>query len=516
MHKKRWWLFILIFALFFMGSLKTMEVWAGESVDTLSAEDLAGRTAGVMVGTPQDDIIGKSINDVQFLFYNAYTDMILALEEKKIDFFTASTVAFGLIKDSHPDLIALENISLKDIDTGAVFAMNSTGESLKKEYDQYLSEIEENGKLNEIGDYWKTSYEKEPVEIPTEGSKGRIRIAANSTAEPYAYILNGEPAGMDIDVAADFCRSRGYAMEITMVDPSGSIPGVVAGKFDMAVGQITYTEERAETVLYSELYDHQQMVPIANRKNLKVFGIENEDDSQKEETNFIDKIVESFQKTFIREERWKLIVKGLINTILLTVLSAFFGTLLGFGIFSLKRKGGKSLLIFVDWYIKILQGLPMVLLLMILYYVVFGNSNFPAFWVALLGFALNFSAYVAVVIESGVESIDRGQNEAALALGYTQRQAFHLFILPQAILRTLPVYRGQLVSLLKGTAVVGYIAIEDLTKISDIIRSRTYEAFFPLIVTAILYFFLSWLIGIAIEHTGDFMDPRKKKMKKED
>ena len=134
---------------------------------------------------------------------------------------------------------------------------------------------------------------------------------------------------------------------------------------------------------------------------------------------------------------------------------------------------------------------------MILYYVVFGRSGMDAIWVAVIGFALNFAAYGSEIMRSGINSVDAGQREAALALGYSERQAFYDFIFPQAAVRFLPVLRGEIVSLLKSTSVVGYIAIQDLTKMSDIIRSRTYEAFFPLIATALIYFALSWLITLA-------------------
>ena len=162
-------------------------------------------------------------------------------------------------------------------------------------------------------------------------------------------------------------------------------------------------------------------------------------------------------------------------------------------------------------YVKLLQGTPMVVLLMILYYVVFGKSGLASMWVAVIGFSLNFAAYVSEILRSGIESIDGGQREAALALGYSENQAFFKFIFPQAAVRQIPVYRGEIISLLKNTSIVGYIAIQDLTKMSDIIRSRTYEAFFPLIVTAVIYFILAWIIALVLKLVLKRLDPRMKK-----
>lgn len=153
----------------------------------------------------------------------------------------------------------------------------------------------------------------------------------------------------------------------------------------------------------------------------------------------------------------------------------------------------------------------MVVLLMILYYVIFGRSGIEAVWVAVTGFSLNFAAYTSEILRSGIESVDGGQREAALALGFTENQSFFRFIFPQAVLRQLPVYRSEIISLLKNTSVVGYIAIQDLTKMSDIIRSRTYEAFFPLIVTAVIYFILAWIITLILRSVLRHIDPRAKK-----
>ena len=113
-----------------------------------------------------------------------------------------------------------------------------------------------------------------------------------------------------------------------------------------------------------------------------------------------------------------------------------------------------------------------------------------------------------------IESVDKGQNEAALALGYTKRQSFFKVVFPQAAKHFLPVIKGEFVSLVKMTSIVGYITIQDLTKASDIIRSRTYEAFFPLIVTAIIYFVISWLLTIVLGRIEIRLDPKKRSKKR--
>ena len=193
------------------------------------------------------------------------------------------------------------------------------------------------------------------------------------------------------------------------------------------------------------------------------------------------------------------------------MLSALFGSMLAFLVCMFRRTGSRLAVIISNIYVKLLQGTPIVVLLMILYYVVLGRSGLEAVWVAVIGFTLNFGAYASEIMRSGIESIDDGQREAALALGYSENQAFFKFIFPQAAVRFLPVYRGEIVSLLKSTSIVGYIAIQDLTKMSDIIRSRTYEAFFPLIATAIIYFILAWVISLILKAVLKGVDRRHRK-----
>lgn len=154
--------------------------------------------------------------------------------------------------------------------------------------------------------------------------------------------------------------------------------------------------------------------------------------------------------------------------------------------------------------------MPVVVLLMILCYVIFGQVAISGTIVSIIGFTLIFSAAFFNMMKSGVGAVDRGQTEAAYALGYTDRRAFYRIVLPQALPHFLPAYRGEIVSLIKATAVVGYVAVQDLTKIGDIVRSRTYEAFFPLIAVAVFYFILAAILTFFVNKIVIHIDPRRR------
>ena len=215
-------------------------------------------------------------------------------------------------------------------------------------------------------------------------------------------------------------------------------------------------------------------------------------------SNFIDSVAESFYNNLIAEDRHRMILDGLQLTLLITVCAAILGTILG-GLVCWMRMSRRSWLRqSAKVYIDLMRGTPVLVLLLLMYYVVMAPLDATGIVVAVITFAMNAAAYISEMLRTTIESIDRGQTEAGLALGYTQRQTFFRIVLPQVIRSVMPVYQGEVVTLLKGTSIVGYIAVNDMTRASDLIRSRTFDAFFPLIVTAIIYFLMAWLIGLLL------------------
>ncbi len=214
--------------------------------------------------------------------------------------------------------------------------------------------------------------------------------------------------------------------------------------------------------------------------------------------SLIQSIADSFSNNLIAEGRYKMILDGLQVTLLITLCSAVLGTLLGGLVCWARMSKHPWLQRTARIYIDLMRGTPVLVLLMLMYYVFMAPLKTTGVIVAIVTFAMNTSAYIGEMLRTGIESIDRGQREAGLALGYTPRQVFFRIILPQVIRKIMPVYLGEVISLLKGTSIVGYIAVIDMTRASDLIRSRTFDAFFPLLVTAIIYFVIAWLIGILL------------------
>ena len=212
--------------------------------------------------------------------------------------------------------------------------------------------------------------------------------------------------------------------------------------------------------------------------------------------NFLKKTNSTLNNTLIQDGRYKYILKGLANTLIMSVFAIIIGILFGLFIAIVRdnyknNKKGKILNFLCSLYVTIIRGTPVVLQLMIIYYIILKSYEINILTVGIIAFGLNSAAYVSEIIRSGIESIDKGQMEAGRSLGFNYFQTMKYIILPQAIKNILPPLCNEFITLIKETSVAGYIGIMDLTKASDIIASRTYDYFFPLMFIAIIYLVLT-------------------------
>ena len=208
-----------------------------------------------------------------------------------------------------------------------------------------------------------------------------------------------------------------------------------------------------------------------------------------------------FVLNFVQANRWKYLVDGLGATLVITLLSGLMGTVIGIVIAMVRstydktaegarKTFGRFVFTVLDRicrvYLTVLRGTPVVVQLMIIYFVIFASSD-NGTMVASLAFGLNSGAYVAEIVRGGIMSIDQGQFEAGRSLGFNYIQTMRFIIIPQTIKNVLPSLANEFIALLKETSVAGYVAVADLTKGGDIIRSRTYSPFLPLIAVALIY-----------------------------
>ena len=206
----------------------------------------------------------------------------------------------------------------------------------------------------------------------------------------------------------------------------------------------------------------------------------------------------TFYKCFIREDRYKLLLGGIGVTIKISLVAVLLGILIGLiiALCSLSKK--KLLNILSKIYTDVIRGTPSVTQLMIIYFVVFATVHWPKWLIAAIAFGINSGAYVSEIFRAGIQSIDAGQTEAGRSLGLNGRQTMLHIVIPPAVNNIFPALCNEFITLIKETAIVGYVGLTDIQKAGDFIKSATFEAFMPLIGTAIIYFVLIKILTLAL------------------
>ena len=230
---------------------------------------------------------------------------------------------------------------------------------------------------------------------------------------------------------------------------------------------------------------------------------------------WFESFIDEFKLNFIQGDRWKWLVDGLKNTLIITFFAVLIGIAIGVIIAivrstydknssAMKKRGGIGyVLLYIlnaicKIYLTIIRGTPVVFQLLIMYFIIFASSTNGAM-VAIMAFGINSGAYVAEIFRGGIMSIDKGQFEAGRSLGFNYIQTMIYIVIPQMFKIVLPTLCNEFIVLLKETSVAGYVGIADLTKAGDLIRGRTFSAFMPLIAVALIYLVIvmlfTWLVS---------------------
>jgi polar amino acid transport system substrate-binding protein len=297
------------------------------------------------------------------------------------------------------------------------------------------------------------------------------------------------------------------------------VAAVSSGKVDMISSAIFVTEERKQQVDFGDPYDRSGVQVFALKARVAgahappaATGVTDANPGlAARPQGFFAGVADSFEANILREKRYLLILDGLKVTVIISIFATLLGTLLGSVVCWLRMSHRPWLVLPAKTYINVIRGMPVLVLLMLIFYVVFASVNVHPVLVAITAFGMNFAAYVSEIFRTGIQGVDKGQTEAGISIGFTRTATFVYIVLPQTVQRILPVYKGEFISLVKMTSIVGYIAVQDLTKARDIIRSRTFDAFFPLVMVAILYFAISWILMQSLEYLEKVTDPKFKR-----
>ncbi len=463
-----------------------------------SLDEIAGKKIGMITGF--DTVLkGALDHENAFVYYPTATDSVTALRAGRVDAVCLDEPVARLAVHANEGICIMPD-TVAEAEYGIVFPKNSP---FLESFNTVIKQFWEDGTIEALENKWMDGDEEEKLLIRQdwEGKNGTIRYYHDATYNPMCYIgKGGESAGYDLDLVLMAAKELDLKVEMSICDFDALVPAIQSGKADIASGCMDITEEKKKYVDFSDPYCKSAVVLLVRDRG-----------AQESAGSFWEGLRQSFHSTFIEENRWQMILDGLGITVLISVLSGIFGLLMGFGLCMLRRMKQKPVRLGAAAYIRLVQGMPIVVFLMILFYIIFGSVDISGIVVAVIGFSINFSAYTSEMMRNGLETVEKGQSEAAFAMGYTKYQTFWKIVFPQAAMRFLPVLKGEFISMVKMTSVVGYIAVQDLTKVSDIIRSHTMDAFFPLIATAVIYFAIANLMTGALSYAEHSIDPKRRK-----
>ena len=465
-----------------------------ESASISSVDDLSGKRIGVQLGTTGDlycTDYEKDGSGTVVERYNKGADAIQALRQGKIDCVVIDEQpAIKFVEQNDGIRILNEEFTNEDY----AFVLSKDNTTLLDQINQALDELKADGTIDNIEKNWvgaESELGKYPYEKKDIGrSNGTITIGTNAEFPPYESYSDGQIVGIDIDIMQAVCDKLGMDLQIEDMAFDSIITAVTSGKVDVGASGFTITEERKKNVNFTDSYTTSKQVIIVKDTSV-----------QNSRLSFVDKLKQSF----IDNDNYQYLLKGLGNTLLITFFAVIIGILIGFLIAIVRtshdRNGSLPLLNGIcRLYLTIIRGTPVMVQLLIIYYVILANINTSKILVAVVAFGLNSAAYVAEIARSGIMAVDIGQFEAGRSLGLNYNQTMRSIILPQAVKNILPALCNEFISLLKETSISGYIGLMDLTKGGDIIRSTTFQAMIPLISVAIIYLVmvvgLSKIVGI--------------------
>ena len=475
---------------------------------TLKDLEAPGTRFATITNKEYETEITKRFPQGELRHYNSLTDCYNSLASGEVDAALGFIDERKSVAETHPDLAIIEQ-PFATVDFGFGVQKSERGNALCDELNQFLTELKNSGEYDKLRAKWEDKNRKSGAmgNYSFSGEKGQLRIATNGLWTPMTFYEGETLTGLFVEITNRFCESRGYTPLYETVAKSAEMTGLASGTYDIVADSVTASPERLESMNITDPLMQDDYYVLVKREPVLV--------EVPKAVQFWKDLEASFQRTFVTENRYQMLASGLGVTIALSLIAGLFGTLLGILICFLRTRRQPLVSAFASLYIRIFRSLPVVVLLLVLNYIVFKDSGLEAFWVCAITFSVEFSAYCSEIFRSGINAVPEEQSQAAAALGFAKVQAFRRVVLPQAIIHMLPTYSGQFIATVKMTAVAGYISVIDLTKASDIIRSRTYEAFFPLLLTSAVYFVLCAVLIALLRLVEKRIDPARRRVKRE-
>lgn len=462
------------------------------SISEFSGKRFAVKEGSIFHGLADEEFAASGV-----LLFDDYPSIYEAVLSGKVDaalrgYLSAEVSMF------EPRFADLEIVRLTEepwlLPLGAI----SMDQELIEAFDATIAELRASGVLDEMRERWFDNFDPlsppNMPDIPSTGSNGEYVVAVSTDYIPFSFRgEGGSYLGFDIELANRFAASQGRTIRFQDTAFAAVLPSVISGRADFGISDIVITAERAEQVHFTDAYFVDDTALI-HRVDAAAAAVASADTQDTESDGVGGWLRSGIQRNLVAEGRWRMIVSGLGVTLLISLAAQLLGTVFGAGLCFLLLRDNRFAKGLGKVFCTLVSGTPDLVLLMVIYYIAFGRSAVSNVVVAIIAFTILTAVIVAETMKSAIETVDRTEIEAAESLGFSPLRTFTTVTLPQAAHHALPGYLSDFVELVKGTAVVGFIAIMDLTRAGDVIRSNTYDAYFPILLVALIYILVTSLL----------------------
>ncbi len=459
---------------------------------------LAGKRVGVLPFTFAAAELDEKLPDAIPFYASHEQDLYYLLGAGKIDAFVSDEPRARSALPHYPQFIQIPEY-LTHVDYAFFFP--ASRREMSEAFSRQVRAMKKNGTLKALQNKWMSPESAAAVlpPAPDDAPYGVLRLGVLIDREPFARIRNGQLAGYELEVAQHAAWSMGYLVEFVRLAPDEFEQALVDGKVDFAASEIRPKKTSSGRLVYSEPHYHGGLVVIVPDKTrarqVRMALIP-------QIKSFLKDQAFSMHRALWKDDHMHQILGGFKTTLLITVSAVFFGTILGIPLCMLRQSKRKRISVPADAVCALLYNIPVLILLMGMYYVVLRRFGFRPLTAAYVVFILRFTASACRLYMTTLDHIGGVQLDAARALCLRPLTFFRRVIVPQAAAYLAKPFREEIIRLVELTTVVGYISVWDLTKVVDWIRARTYESFFPIAFATLLYFLLSLSLIAVISLIG--------------
>ncbi len=464
-----------------------------QAPDTLEAFHEDGVTIGIIDGYIFEEVVESTLPYAQRKLFDDRESAYRALLTGQVDGVADDEATIRAMMRS-TDAFSVVDGYLFPSDYGFVFPKNNQGETMSAQMNALLQTMRENGAMAALDEKWfgnDTSVKVSEDASSLPDLNGTLTIAYDPESIPFCYVSAGQPTGYEIDLLIDFCREYGYKPVFLDTSFQNMMNGVAYGQYDAGCGGITITEKRAENHLFSAPdYSGGISLCISSGEMAVEADVAGNDPGR------------HFRAAFLEDKRYLVFLTGILVTIAITGLSAFFGTPLAVLFFYLSNRTPILIRQITKGFLWVMQGIPAVMLIMMLYYTWYRDMYGGGFLCALVAFTILFAVEWQRVINRYAKAVAEGRLLRDYRTESVDTKKFFGILHKKrgALLRE--DFADRLCLLLKASSLVGYISVTDLTRAFERIRMESFETTLPLIVTTIVYFVLIKLICLVFQRKG--------------